>query len=819
MNYWSKFTMHGLIGALLITPILAKADEGVLQEIVVTAQKREENLQSVPIAVTAVTAEELQTHNGYDLQQITNLIPGLQFSLEGEDVNILMRGNPGVGTPTGSSGTVTLYQDGILRQVTSEFQAGFTDTSRVEVARGPQGTLSGRNAFAGSVNVVSNPPVFGAAQFGVDETLTNYSGTRDEFFVNLPAGDLFAVRLSAYRERRDGVIRNLLIPQDSLQDRNNDYGRLQIAFKPSEDISAVLRLADWRGGGNGSGDFGVSVRGVPINPLTGHTTAGVTSPGIVVNRLGVSCTDPSFNPNTASEIGAPGSSPPLEGGIPAAGPCNTPADPGPYETSRNGPAIRDVHQKEINGEFNWDIAESVRFRALLSYVNYTEFREYDGDYGPSGGTLLSPTNPDNLNPGGPQLGLVSINEDYERTRTEELQLLSSGHSKLQWVFGTFFEQNRSWNAFDFAFADPTPGSQPIAYTPYAFNLNPQTLRCCGGPANDFIWYFPVDTVLRSESAYGDLTYSITDTWRAIGGARYTRDHVVGTSYFFTLDGSNNPARDDEVFPHTTWRAGLEHDLNHNQLLYATASTGFIAGGANPGGAAPYQPQTDKSYEIGSKNLLFNGTLRVNADIYYVEYDNLLVSSFNPANSLTTSKNAGNSHAHGLELESQWQPTQDVHFRLVGSYLVSKYGNTILGPSALFYDGQNLPASYGKGAEGFLVDGLSTRNAPKVQMNSSLDYDLHLGDYGVLTPGIDETYVDKYRTFYQPYFFAYQNSYWQTNLRLVWHSPKYQLSVEGFVTNLENEAIRIFTTPNQGGIIYDQYQDPRIFGVRFNYRTQ
>jgi iron complex outermembrane receptor protein len=305
----------------------------------------------------------------------------------------------------------------------------------------------------------------------------------------------------------------------------------------------------------------------------------------------------------------------------------------------------------------------------------------------------------------------------------------------------------------------------------------------------------------------------------IGGARYTRDHVVGTSYFYTLDGANNPSRADNVFSHTTWRAGLEHDLTPDSLLYFTASTGFIAGGANPGGVAPYQPQTDKSYELGSKNMLFGGKLRLNADIYYVEYDNLLVSTFNPANSLTSSENAGNSHAHGLEIETQWQPIQEVHFRAVGSYLDSKYGNFILGPSALFVDGQNLPAKYGAGAEGFLVDGLTTRNAPKVQINTSLDYDVYLGNYGILTPGMDETYVSKYRTFYQPYFFAYQNSYWQTNLRLTWHSPKTPLTVEGFVTNLENEAIRIFSTPNQGGIIYDQYQNPRIFGVRFNYRTR
>lgn len=797
-------------------PILA-ADEDGLQEIVVTAQKREQNLQTVPIAVTAVTSEDLAEHNVFDAQQMTYLVPGMQFSLEGEDVNIFMRGNPGTGTPTASSGTVTLYQDGILRQVTSQFQAVFTDISRVEVARGPQGTLSGRNAFAGSINVVTNAPEFGVTRFGFDANVYNYSGNREELFFNLPIGDAVALRLSAYRERQDGVIENLQNPANSLQDRNNDYARLQIGFKPLDNLNGVVRLVDWKGGGNGSGDFGVSVRGVPINPLTGNTTAGVTSPGIIVPRLGVSCSDPSVDPNTASEIGAPGSSPPLQGGIPGAGPCNTPSDAGPYSINRNGVHIRDISQKEINGEFNWDVTSGIRLRALLSYVHYSEYRQADGDYGPSGGMVLSPTNPDNLNPGGAFPGLISINEDYERTRTEELQLLSTGESKLQWVLGGFLEQNRSWNAFDFAFTNPTAGSVPIARTPYNFNTNPETLQCCGGPASDFIWYFPVDTNLHSVSAYGDATFSVADAWRLIGGARYTRDHVVGTSYFYTLDGANNPTTDDEVFSHTTWRAGLQHDLNSNDMLYFTAATGFIAGGANPGGAAPYQPQTNQSYELGSKNLLLDGKLRLNADIYYVKYNKLLVSYFNPATSLTTATNAGDSTAKGLELEMQWQPSKDLRVRGVASALHSRYGDFNFGPSALVYDGEDLPAKYGAGAKGFVANGLTTRNAPKWQANGSVDYDLHLGDYGILTPGFDLTYVSRYRTWAQPYFFAYQSSYVQGNLRADWHMPGVNWSAELYCTNIGNKAVRVFTTLNQGGIIYDQYQDPRIYGIRFHYR--
>ena len=211
--------------------------------------------------------------------------------------------------------------------------------------------------------------------------------------------------------------------------------------------------------------------------------------------------------------------------------------------------------------------------------------------------------------------------------------------------------------------------------------------------------------------------------------------------------------------------------------------------------------------------------RLNVDVYYVKYDNLLVSYFNPANSVTTAANAGNSRAYGLELESLWQVDLDLRFRGVLSALNSEYGNFVLGPSALLYDGQNLPASYGPGAKGFAADGVTTRNAPKWQANTTTTYDIHLGDYGVLTPAVDLTYVSFYRTHDSPLGFAYQNAYWQTNLRLGWQPVNSPWSVDLYVTNLENEAIRVFTTPNQGGIIYDQYQDPRIYGIRFSYRMK
>ena len=140
-----------------------------------------------------------------------------------------------------------------------------------------------------------------------------------------------------------------------------------------------------------------------------------------------------------------------------------------------------------------------------------------------------------------------------------------------------------------------------------------------------------------------------------------------------------------------------------------------------------------------------------------------------------------------------------------------------GPGITFLRRPNLPAQYGKGAQGFVADGLSTRNAPKWTLNTSTDYDIHLGSYGVLTPGFDLNYVDDYRTWYDPNPWAVQPAYWKLNARLVWTAPSSGWYATFFVTNATNKTIELFSTPNQGGIIYNQYADPRIYGVRVNYR--
>ena len=111
----------------------------------------------------------------------------------------------------------------------------------------------------------------------------------------------------------------------------------------------------------------------------------------------------------------------------------------------------------------------------------------------------------------------------------------------------------------------------------------------------------------------------------------------------------------------------------------------------------------------------------------------------------------------------------------------------------------------------------TRNTPTWQVNGSIDYDVHLGDFGTVTPATDLTYVTKYRTWAQPYAFAYQDGYWQTNLRATWRRANSDWSIDFYMNNVQNKAIRVFTTLNGSGIIYDQYQDPRIYGIRFHYR--
>ncbi|MDJ0751342.1 MAG: TonB-dependent receptor plug domain-containing protein, partial [Woeseiaceae bacterium] len=230
----------------LAAPLSAFAQTRVLEEITVTAQKREQSLQDTAVAVTALSGDDLAANGVIDIARLDTLAPGLQLGQSGNDPRPAMRGAR-TQQVEANDVAVAFYTDGLYRPRHGQALAGFVDISRVEVLRGPQGTLFGRNSLGGLIHVVSNKPEYDATDYGFALTGGDFSQARGEGFFNVPMGDSAALRVAAVRETRDPYVSNTeLGDSGGLKDADTSYIRGQLAFAPSDTFDVTFRAEYWK---------------------------------------------------------------------------------------------------------------------------------------------------------------------------------------------------------------------------------------------------------------------------------------------------------------------------------------------------------------------------------------------------------------------------------------------------------------------------------------------------------------------------------------------------------------------------------------------
>lgn len=761
------------LSAATVLPSARAAEGSPLEEVIVTAQKREQNLQDVPLSVSAVNGSQLQDQDVTDLSRLDVLVPGMKFGQSGNDARPAIRGTRTQQVIGNADPVVAYYVDGIYRSRPGQALSTFVDVQRVEVLRGPQGTLFGRNSFGGAVNVISNAPDPKALHTGADLTVTNYQGLRAEAFLNLPLSDISALRIAGFSEKQNGWAENTANPQNSLHDKDDQFVRGQYLLRPTEDVSVLLRGEFWHGGGNGPGDFGYYVPGVPVDPVTGKTN-GVN--GIV--RPYVS-TDPSgFFQGGIGGIYQP-----------------TPADRDPRHISLNFPSERRINQRSFSAEVSAGLGFA-DLKTIFSYTKYSEYRLADADFTA-------------------QPFWYNFNRVTASTGTEEFQLTSKPGGPLSWVVGGYFLQDKPTDYYVFGTDGAAPPQGTVNYPPQlfapAFGVpNPYSVD-----PNLYI-QGPYRLSTQASAGYADLTWSVMEGLRLLGGARYTRDKKTAQydNPDYVIDGAP-PTLGQRTFSKTTWRGGVQYDVAPKSMLYAIASTGFQSGGFNGNPSlAPFDQTTVKAYEVGSKNILADGRVRLNVVAYLNDYTNMLsqrlISVGNAIQSVQA--NAGQVKARGAEVELDWYPVDAAYLGLRGAYNHSRFGNFITGNS--FTEGSNLPG----GTPGFQLDGLQVPLNPNTTVTLLGSYDLSAGDYGVFTPAATVYYSSSYRTSDQPYFFARQGSYATVDLALRWRmadSP--HISGELFCENCSDRTILLRSTPNSGSAIYQDFAPPRMYGLRVSYR--
>jgi iron complex outermembrane receptor protein len=769
----------------------AATSSGGLEEVIVTATRRPVDIQTVPLAITAVAGAQLVEMQITNIQNLDKVIPGLTLRSAGYSTSAIIRG-------AGSAGTndiaVPFYSDGMYMPSNGQALATFVDIERVEGLRGPQGTLFGRNTFGGLINIITRKPQMGEWDYGAAVTVGDYEQVKLEGMVNVPLGDKVAFRVSASDEKRDPYVENTVNDDGGLKDADNTYVRAQIRFEPIETLAINFSYVDWKDTANGSMNWGYKILGVPLSR---------DDPTVIDPKNGY------LDPRAGIAVGCPDGDRP--GGQGAAGNvCST--DPveavaalvrgDEYTIQNDVTPVREAHSQAYYLNIGWEVGgHNLRLNAAHFDYEYNSF--VDADF-----TSLA--------------NWADGEKIRSKTDQVDLTLTSAGEGRLQYTAGLYyFSRPLDDNSYGYLFA-----SLAESWSGYA-GATPAT------PSWAY-WMYEGRSGTESTAIYGQADYSFTDKLVLTLGARYTEDEREGltsSSLGFDVDrltsasNPSTPAYDysDSVKQSgedskTDWRVSPQYTINENAMIYASWATAYISGGVNGETRELLEPQENDTYEIGAKTTWLDGALLVNAAIYTAEYTGLTTTVFTVFNGIPVARQipGGSVESSGLEVEGFWRATDDFMIDFGIAYNDSNYDKFNVA-SRTGTEGADFIGPDGRGY--FVMDGKQTPFSPDLTVSTGLSYDISLGSAGSLTPRALVYYNSGYQTAREHTFFSEQDAYTKLDLSLGWISADRKLSALAFVNNATDEVISTSTdmTPEPNFQAYADYELPRNYGLRLAYR--
>jgi len=660
---------------------VAAADAGTSEpadqyEIVVTAQKRTERLLDVPQSISVVSSAALERQQVRSIADYASLVPGLniQQATPGQ-TRVVLRGiNTG-----GASPTVAIYVDdtpfgastGQSNGATAAGDIDAFDIERIEVLRGPQGTLYGANSLGGVVKYITAAPKLdrleGKVQGGVEATDGGNMGWSVNGMVNLPVSDMIAVRASGFYRRTGGFIDRLGLTRKDANDVDNYGGRGSILLQPSDTLTVRLSaiVQNLRGDSRASFD----ANPVTLAPQTTDPTTGAPVRGLTRTELY------------------------------------------PEKTSTD--------YRLYNGTLDWD-AGFATLTSVTSYGTLATDDESDATYQlPGVGDAIFGTGPNTR-------GILFPSQTKNKKFTQELRLASPDNDTVEWLVGAYFTHEKGkiyqqYIPFDMAtgaVVDPTlvlpvgPGGANVSFP-------------------DFL-IAQLDSTYKEYAGFGSVTWHVGDRFDLTGGVRYSHNKQSTTQI---LDGSFLPIAGAPVGPDInrgkssenvfTWSFSPRFEFSDHASVYARVAKGYRPGGPNvvpPGSAADFPRQFDAdtliSYETGVRAETADRSLMLDASIYYLDWRNIQTpvvyqTSIGPVNG---DGNGDKASSKGAEVAVTMRPTRG--FEIVTSVA---YNDTKLKA--------DLPGTFiGNGdlvAPGVKGDALAY--APKWTANVSADYRWSLGD--------------------------------------------------------------------------------------------
>jgi iron complex outermembrane recepter protein len=690
----------------------AAASSDALEEVIVTAEKRTEDVQKTAIAITTISGEDIAKHAENELDTALRDVPSLQVQSTPQGGEIYIRGVGANGDSNYIDPSVALSFDGVYSGRSERLAAALYDINHIEVLRGPQGTIYGRDADGGAVNVVSNGPVIGSDESRVNVQAGNYALVHVDAAQNIAVNDQLAFRIAAEREDRHGYFTN-----DGYASHVGGF-RIKGLYLPTENLSIEL-LYDY-------------------SHQTGHWATTVAADGPFAGP-------PPFVFNSTSDY--------------CAGPNG-----GWLNAQPNNRWYVDPCHPADTIDYKFETA-ALQLVYKMPWATLTVIPTYTHD---------SRSDLTNLVVGDDPFfgGALAPNFDAEDQKTGEVRLSSPESSSVKWVVGYYYLWTNNGATFS--------GTTPFTGTVGGANTNLFNTTDLDSPAT------------ISKAPFGQVTYPLTDTFRVTGGVRYTQDskseavNVVSVA----VPGYNSGVEVASLKSSaTTYKAGVEFDAAKDSMLYAQVSSGYKAGGFDTTATPPtsYQPEHVRAYEVGSKNRFLDGSLQINADVYYYQYSDLQVqystsltaflpipAAYIPAGAVYSYfqqfvANGGAGINKGAELELRYRFTPSDEVGIIGTYTDAHYGN-FTEPQLAGLNGERIAATPENTAIlNYQHDWLLAGGKLSAQADTKLSSSYF--------SSVNNRTVNSY---------GFQPAYTRSDASVVYQAAKLW-SVSGWVKNLENKG--------------------------------
>ncbi|ATQ41915.1 TonB-dependent receptor [Caulobacter mirabilis] len=719
------------VSLVAVTAVAAPAfaQDTTVGEVVVTAQKREEAIQDVPIAVSAFSQDTLEKAKIDGGPNLVLAIPNVNFSKGNfTGYNFQIRG-VGAKLVAGSGDAGTgIHLNNAPLTANNLFESDFFDVERVEVLRGPQGTLYGRNATGGVVNIITAKPTddFTASLRG---EVGNFGTKKVRGMVNIPLGDMFAVRLAGNVLQRDGFGKNLTTGND-VDDRDLWNTRITVGFNPTDTFNTTLMWDHFEEDDKRS-RIGKQLCTKDPGPANIGGMNFLPGPAGVVQRGFFSQGCSPTPVNSAGILGTPNSQGTL-GGLFGALFGFTTGDQ--YAGQMQDPDIRNIQSsfdpiyqaKTDIVQFNitWDLSDELQLTSLTGYSKNSLFTRQDYNRIVPNQSFNTTPNPVNalaamgpaytalyasLFPGGvindPQLGPLNkfatadISSGDAKQWSQELRLQSNFDGPFNFNIGAIYIDYKNDGDYyvmgnTLTAAALVQNSLPPAATvtgcstatPCAIDPN-QTPNRSGRNYYDNTGAYH----LKSRAAFGEVYWQLTDDIRITGGLRYTHDMKRQENRPVVLNspGSGIPLSTAKPFltadfKETTGRFNIDWkpDLSFTDdtLIYLSYSRGYKAGGMNPACSASvfsscpsetFEPEFVDAWEIGAKNTLLGGAMVLNLTGFNYDYIGYQVSKI--VNRTSVNENI-DAKIRGVEFETVWSPIDGLRLNANIGYLKTEIEN-------------------------------------------------------------------------------------------------------------------------------------------------